>query len=29
LAAIPIPGEKSEHQTKADAPIAIHDLPVG
>jgi hypothetical protein len=29
IAAIPVPGEKSKHQTKAHAPIAIHDLPVG
>ena len=29
VAAIPVPAEKSEYQTKADAPIAIHDLPVG
>jgi hypothetical protein len=27
IAANPVPGEKSKHPTKADAPIAIHDLP--
>ena len=29
FAAVPVPGEKFKHQIKADAPIAIHDLPVG
>jgi hypothetical protein len=29
VAAIPVPGEKSDHQTDADPAIAGHDLPVG
>jgi hypothetical protein len=28
VAAIPVPGEKSNQQIDADAPIAAHDLPV-
>jgi hypothetical protein len=29
VASIPVPGEKSNHQIKADLVIAGHDLPVG
>jgi len=29
VASIPVPGEKSDHQTKADSAIAVYDRPVG